>query len=137
MFRMLSHHIKESGCVSASVGGHIDHVHILVGLSRTVSIAQLIENIKTETSKWGKKASNGFAGFSWQSGYSVFSVSHSMRNSVDEYIRNQDDNIQGSRLRTNTVGSARNTGSKLTSGTFGIKASQQITGRLALNHWEL
>jgi hypothetical protein len=26
MFRMLAHHVKETGCVSASVGGHIDHV---------------------------------------------------------------------------------------------------------------
>jgi REP element-mobilizing transposase RayT len=51
MFRMLSHHVKESKCVSASVGGHIDHVHLLVGLSRTITIAMLVENIKTETSK--------------------------------------------------------------------------------------
>lgn len=46
MFRMLSHHVKESKCTSASVGGHIDHVHLLVGLSRTITIAQLVENVK-------------------------------------------------------------------------------------------
>jgi len=51
MFRMLSHHVKESQCVSASVGGHIDHVHLLVGLSRTITIAKLVEKVKTETSK--------------------------------------------------------------------------------------
>ncbi len=39
MFRMLSHHVKESKCISASIGGHVDHVHLLVGLSRTISIA--------------------------------------------------------------------------------------------------
>ena len=54
MFRMLSHHVKEAGCVSASVGGHIDHVHLLVGLSRTITIAKLVEKIKTETSTWAK-----------------------------------------------------------------------------------
>jgi len=89
MFRMLSYHVKESGCVSASVGGHTDHVHLLVGLARTITIAQLLENIKTETSKWAKKADGGVAFFSWQSGYGAFSVSHSKRNDVDAYIRGQ------------------------------------------------
>ena len=53
MFRMLAHHVKESNCTegSASVGGYFDHVHLLVGLSRTITIAKLVENVKTETSK--------------------------------------------------------------------------------------
>lgn len=89
MFRLLAHHVQESKCVSASVGGHIDHVHLLVGLSRTITIAQLVETIKTETSKWAKKAENGNESFHWQSGYGVFSVSHSNRNDVDQYIRTQ------------------------------------------------
>jgi putative transposase len=89
MFRMLSTHVKESKCVSASVGGHFDHVHLLVGLSRTITIALLVENIKTETSKWAKKARGGTSVFAWQSGYGVFSVSHSKRKEVDVYIRDQ------------------------------------------------
>ena len=94
MFRMLAHHVKETGCISASVGGHVDHVHLLVGLSRTLTIAQLIESIKTETSKWAKKIPNGVEAFQWQSGYGAFSVSHSQRDSVDAYIRNQAEHHQ-------------------------------------------
>jgi len=89
MFRMLSHHVKENGCVSASVSGYTDHVHLLVGLSRTITIAKLVENIKTETSKWAKKSINHAQYFSWQSGYGAFSVSHSLRDAVDRYVRNQ------------------------------------------------
>jgi putative transposase len=89
MFRMLSHHVKESNCTSASVGGYIDHVHLLVGLSRTITIAQLVENVKTETSKWAKDADGGSSIFAWQSGYGAFSVSHSLLQTVDDYIRNQ------------------------------------------------
>ncbi len=77
MFRMLSHHVKEASCVSASVGGHIDHVHLLVGLSRTITIAKLVEKIKTETSTWAKTKEACSSTFSWQSGYGVFSVGHS------------------------------------------------------------
>ena len=91
MFRMLAYHVTESGCVSASVGGHLDHVHLLIGLSRTLTIAKLVEKIKTETSKWSKSKENGSSLFSWQAGYGAFSVSHSNRNAVDEYIRHQDE----------------------------------------------
>ena len=89
MFRMLAYHINESKCISASVGGFEDHVHLLVGFARTITIAQLVENVKTETSKWGKKANGGASIFTWQSGYGAFSVSHSLRDVVDQYIRNQ------------------------------------------------
>jgi REP element-mobilizing transposase RayT len=89
MCRMLAHHVKESKCVSASVGGHEDHVHLLVGLSRTITIAQLVENTKTETSKWAKTANGGSAAFAWQAGYGAYSVSHSLRDVVDNYIRTQ------------------------------------------------
>lgn len=89
MFRMLAHHVKESNFVSASVGGHVDHVHLLVGLSRTITIAKLVETVKTETSKWAKTATGGTSLFTWQAGYGVFSVSHSKRDEVDRYIRDQ------------------------------------------------
>ena len=75
---MLAHHVKEATCVSASVGGYVDHVHLLVGLSRTITIAKLVEQIKTETSKWAKRAIGGHSTFSWQAGYGAFSVSHSI-----------------------------------------------------------
>ncbi|MCA9213271.1 MAG: transposase [Planctomycetales bacterium] len=90
----MSHHVKDSGCVSASVGGHVDHVHLLVGLSRTITIAKLVENIKTETSKWTKNAIFSAQRFAWQSGYGAFSVSHSLRSTVDSYIGSQDKHHQ-------------------------------------------
>ncbi|PAY19560.1 transposase [Rhodopirellula sp. SM50] len=89
MFRMLSHHVKTSKCTSASVGGYFDHVHLLVGLHRTITIAKLVEQVKTETSKWAKGHEKGSSIFAWQSGYGAFSVSHSLRGVVDDYIRNQ------------------------------------------------
>jgi REP element-mobilizing transposase RayT len=89
MFRMLAHHIKETGCASASVGGYVDHVHLLVGLSRTITMAKLVEQIKTETSKWAKSSEGGSSLFSWQAGYGAFSVSYSKRDDVDAYICRQ------------------------------------------------
>ena len=88
---MLSYHVTEANCLNASVGGWIDHVHLLVGISRTTTIAKLVEQVKTETSKWAKKTPRGHSTFSWQAGYGAFSVSHSLRTTVDHYIRSQEE----------------------------------------------
>jgi len=54
-----------------------------------MSIARLIEHLKTETSKWAKKTANGVPVFTWQAGYGAFSVSQSHLNRVIEYVENQ------------------------------------------------
>ena len=73
-----------------TVGGVEDHVHILCQLSRTRSIADLIRELKRESSKWIKRNGPGFDGFHWQDGYGAFSVSASQRRIVTNYIDNQE-----------------------------------------------
>ena len=43
--------LQKIGCEPILINGVEDHVHILCNLSRTVSIAQRIEEVKTEPSK--------------------------------------------------------------------------------------
>jgi putative transposase len=76
-------------CPPIQVGGVADHVHVLCGLSRTRSIAKLVEEVKTESSKWMKKFGPSQAKFHWQSGYGAFSVSQSEADRVVRYIQNQ------------------------------------------------
>jgi putative transposase len=76
-------------CPSIQVGGVADHVHVLCGLSRTRSIAELVEEVKTESSKWIKKFGRSRAKFHWQAGYGAFSVSQSEADRVVRYIQNQ------------------------------------------------
>jgi putative transposase len=89
MFRMLGHHANEAGCIPARIGGWIDHVHVLCGLARTITVAQLIEVLKRETSKWVKQRAVDLSTFHWQNGYGVFSVSQSNVDQVIEYIDRQ------------------------------------------------
>jgi putative transposase len=70
------------------VGGVEDHVHILCRLSRKISLSELVKNLKTSSTRNLKD--NGHHGFSWQSGYGVFSVSQSVKESVIAYIANQE-----------------------------------------------
>ncbi len=76
-------------CPSLQVGGVEDHVHLFFGLSRTRTIADVVETVKTSSSKWIKSKDAEFAGFHWQSGYGAFSVSQSDADAVIAYIRNQ------------------------------------------------
>ena len=68
-----------------------DHIHILCQLSRTMSVAQLIKEIKATSSAWLKDQGPGLAGFYWQAGYGAFSVSHSDIEQVKQYIANQEE----------------------------------------------
>ena len=72
MFCMLGSHANEAHCPIARVGGWVDHVHLLCGLSRTTTVAQLVEGLKRETSKWAKDRDPAWSGFYWQNGYGAF-----------------------------------------------------------------
>jgi putative transposase len=76
-------------CPSLQVGGVDDHVHLLFGLSRTRTMSEVVEKVKTSSSKWIKLKGAAFANFYWQSGYGVFSVSQSDADKVVKYIREQ------------------------------------------------
>ena len=82
--------LDDNGCPSLQIGGVADHVHCLFGLSRTLTVAQVVELAKTSTSKWLETKGPAMATFSWQSGYGAFSVSESSANVVIAYIRNQE-----------------------------------------------
>ena len=79
------------GCEPLLINGVEDHVHILCNLSRTVTIARLVEEAKRSTSKWMKDQGPGYADFYWQSGYGAFSVSQSNVEPVRAYIATQED----------------------------------------------
>jgi REP element-mobilizing transposase RayT len=76
------------------VGGVADHVHVLSLLSRKFAIKDVVEEAKTETSKWLKKRAQNLAEFHWQSGYGIFSVSESNVEQVKHYIAHQEQHHQ-------------------------------------------
>ncbi|MEZ6062049.1 MAG: transposase [Planctomycetaceae bacterium] len=90
MFGMLGHHVNQTGCTALRVGGWIDHVHIVCGLSRTATIADLVQQAKIETSKWAKSAPLCSQAFTWQAGYGAFSVSQSNLEQTVAYVQNQE-----------------------------------------------
>ena len=76
------------------IGGVEDHVHVLLSLSRTCTVAHLVEMVKKRSSKWIKTKGDRFHEFQWQTGYGVFSVSSSRVDEVTKYIANQREHHQ-------------------------------------------
>jgi putative transposase len=58
-------------------------------LPRTLSQAELIEQIKKISSKWIKTIDTRYRGFLWQRGYAAFSVSPSQLDAVLQYVETQ------------------------------------------------
>ncbi len=72
-----------------AIDGTSDHIHTLFALSRVVTIADLVEEVKTESSKWIKRKGPEFKNFHWQNGYGAFSIGQSQAADVKRYIQSQ------------------------------------------------
>ncbi len=67
-----------------------DHIHILIGLRPDQSISSLIQNVKSESTKWIKHEKLSLS-FAWQEGYGAFSYSKSHLPDVIRYIQTQEE----------------------------------------------
>jgi putative transposase len=79
---------RNKGGLVLEVDGAEDHVDLLLALPSSISVAEMLRVIKSSSSKWIRKRGL-VAGFSWQEGYSGFTVSASAVPAVTSYIRSQ------------------------------------------------
>jgi putative transposase len=78
------------GGVPQGVGGVADHVHLLVGLKATHSLADVLRELKKASSVWVHEQV-GVRSFAWQEGYAAFTVSPPARDGVRRYIAHQEE----------------------------------------------
>ncbi len=67
-----------------------DHIHIFIGMRPHQSISSLMQNVKTESSKWIKEQNLCSYPFAWQKGYGAFSYAKSQVHDVIRYVQNQE-----------------------------------------------
>jgi putative transposase len=75
--------------VALTIGGIADHVHLLLSLKPTHTISDFVRELKKASSVW--VIENHERGFAWQEGYSIFSVSLSLCDTVKQYVDNQEE----------------------------------------------
>jgi REP element-mobilizing transposase RayT len=79
---------KNLGVLPIAVGGTSNHVHILVALKPNQTIAEAVQKIKANSSRW--MGEQGLS-FEWQKGYAALTVSPSLLANVKAYVLNQDE----------------------------------------------
>ena len=82
--------LKNDNAYPLAVGGWLDHVHVFFELPMTQTVSDLMRMLKATSSKWINDNSLVKGKFSWQEGYGAFSYSRSQRDTVIQYIINQE-----------------------------------------------
>jgi putative transposase len=83
--------MKKKNARLISAGGMYDHIHLYASLPSTVSIADFVNAVKSNSSRWVHESFPNRKGFAWQEGYGAFSVSKSEEKKVIRYIHSQRD----------------------------------------------
>jgi putative transposase len=71
------------------IGGTADHLHMLISLPATLSVAKAAQLLKGNSSKWIHETFPKMRSFEWQEGYGAFSIGVSGIHVTTQYIQNQ------------------------------------------------
>ena len=82
--------IQNVGGYPITVGGITNHIHILATMPKTMSVAEFVQKIKSNSSKWIKTIDEYYNTFAWQEGYGAFCVSPSLLKKTIRYIETQE-----------------------------------------------
>ena len=80
---------RKTGGKLIQIGGMPDHVHMVVQLNTTPSLADVVKTIKAKSSKWLNGQTDFPGKFAWQTGFGAFTVSASQLPTVVKYVQNQ------------------------------------------------
>jgi REP element-mobilizing transposase RayT len=94
--------VRGLGGTPQGVGGVADHVHLLVGLTSSHCLADFLRDLKKSSSVWVSQTL-GIRGFAWQEGYAGFTVSASVRPSLQDYIASQEEHHRHKTFREELI----------------------------------
>lgn len=91
LYKYITGIIKNNGHKLLQINGMQDHIHILIGLRPNQALADLIKQVKQDSSIWINKNSFTNHQFSWQAGYGAFSYAKPEIQQVIKYIQSQEE----------------------------------------------
>lgn len=89
LFAYIGGVLRKHQSVLLAANGTVNHVHLLISLSKNVSVSDLLRELKKASSYWIKTKNAKFKEFRWQAGFGAFSVGQSQLGAVKKYIANQ------------------------------------------------
>lgn len=81
--------IKNNDQKLNTINGMPDHIHVFIGFKPTIAIANLVRDIKANSSKFINEEHFLRGKFAWQDGYGCFTYAHSQLDVVAKYVMNQ------------------------------------------------
>ena len=91
VFKYMAGIIKGKNQKPIIVNGVADHVHLFVGLKPSMNVADLVRDVKNNSTNFINDHAFIRGKFAWQEGYGAFSYAHSQINNVYQYIANQEE----------------------------------------------
>ncbi len=85
----LKDQLIEIGCPVRIINGMPEHIHLLFLMNPQKAIADVLKQIKGNTSHWINENNIVVEKFAWQTGYAAYSVSESRLQIVYKYILQQ------------------------------------------------
>jgi putative transposase len=73
-----------------AIGGVADHIHLLVSMKPSISVSELVRDLKSNSSKWLNEQGLFKGKFEWQNGFGAFTCGHTQLNSIIAYVNNQE-----------------------------------------------
>lgn len=89
LFQYMGGIARENKIKLLAAGGVDDHVHLLISMPSTISIAKALQLVKGGSSKWIHETFPEHRLFEWQEGYGAFSIGIGDVEKTTKYINNQ------------------------------------------------
>jgi REP-associated tyrosine transposase len=90
LFKYITGIVRNQKQKLIAINGVSDHVHILIGLRPSIALADLVREIKADSTNFINKRKLVHGRFNWQEGYGAFSYGHSQLDRIVHYIQNQE-----------------------------------------------
>ncbi|MEP6819327.1 MAG: IS200/IS605 family transposase [bacterium] len=94
LYKYIAGIVKGQGQKLISINGMSDHVHILTGLLPSMALADLVREIKADSTNFINEKKLVHGRLNWQEGYGAFSYGHSQLDTIIRYIQNQEKHHQ-------------------------------------------
>jgi REP element-mobilizing transposase RayT len=94
LYKYITGIVRNQGQKLIAVNGIDDHIHLLIGLKPAKALADLVREIKADSSNYVNENKLVRGRFNWQEGYGAFSYGHSQLDTIIKYIRNQEKHHQ-------------------------------------------
>jgi len=111
LFRYIAGILRKKKCFPYIVGGHENHIHMIFCLYRTITLSDLVRDVKKASEEMMLRTKDKFLRFpGWQVGYGAFTYSTGSKESLLRYVENQAEHHRRISFREELIGFLREFG---------------------------